>query len=555
MSAGNFSNNGKDTFDPVNRFIGVRLQQGVPLLDRDWNELEDIRRYFERMLRQHYLGQGAPDLQGFRITAPTTPAPNDFMVNPGRSIVNGYDVYNLEPIFFSQQGNRTPLTTPAAAETLTIYLQTSVERVDSTDHPALLNQQDINLETCVRDRLDWTVGVARHPANPPAGAYPLARIERPAGQATITNQMITDLRRVNLNLANTVDRTITIEERVDVLENRIDEIQIEIEAIKQQLARLFWDVSLQSSVTDALFGQSVRITARVVDGLGRPINGARLTFSTDWGSLDPSTAVTGANGQVSVDLVGIHAETPPPRSDIGQLQTIVGKVNLATIANPGTIIYNQIKFEPQEMALISKYTPPGLLADLALDLPSAPIIARPVSRTATVTVHAKEGTGAIVRGVGSTQVRFGSWVRDWAKTKVIDVIANVAVGSRIGAIMSTLGGEIETSAQNIATNLLPNVLQDISDDTQLKFKSSVLVNPAVSDSALAQTGTLGQVIAQEATAVVGHNTNQAINSEIQHLVESPTDVKVAQTKIVQASSQITAGFAQNQKQMFSARTF
>ena len=53
---GNFTNDGKDTFDPNNNYIGVRLQQGVPLLDRDWNELEDIRRYQEVSLRKHYLG-------------------------------------------------------------------------------------------------------------------------------------------------------------------------------------------------------------------------------------------------------------------------------------------------------------------------------------------------------------------------------------------------------------------------------------------------------------------------------------------------------------------
>ncbi|MHC4704164.1 MAG: hypothetical protein ACYTFQ_26690, partial [Planctomycetota bacterium] len=61
MSKGDFSNNGKDTFDESKQYIGIRLQQGVPLLDRDWNELEDIRRYFERMLRRRYIGDGTPD--------------------------------------------------------------------------------------------------------------------------------------------------------------------------------------------------------------------------------------------------------------------------------------------------------------------------------------------------------------------------------------------------------------------------------------------------------------------------------------------------------------
>ena len=39
---GNFS---RDTFDPNKNYVGVRLQQGVPLVDADWNELNDIIRH------------------------------------------------------------------------------------------------------------------------------------------------------------------------------------------------------------------------------------------------------------------------------------------------------------------------------------------------------------------------------------------------------------------------------------------------------------------------------------------------------------------------------
>ena len=38
---GNFSRN---TFDPNKNYVGVRLQQGVPLLDADWNEMDDAIR-------------------------------------------------------------------------------------------------------------------------------------------------------------------------------------------------------------------------------------------------------------------------------------------------------------------------------------------------------------------------------------------------------------------------------------------------------------------------------------------------------------------------------
>ncbi|MBV9787508.1 MAG: hypothetical protein JOZ51_05010, partial [Chloroflexi bacterium] len=34
-----------DTFDPLQRYVGVRLQQGVPIVDADENEREDVRKF------------------------------------------------------------------------------------------------------------------------------------------------------------------------------------------------------------------------------------------------------------------------------------------------------------------------------------------------------------------------------------------------------------------------------------------------------------------------------------------------------------------------------
>ena len=95
--SGNFSNKKKDTFDPAKRYVGIRLQQGVPLLDRDWNELEDIRRYEEQMLRKWYIGNGTPD-DGFRISA-VDPAANDFKISAGRCLVDGFEAVN-EPYHY-----------------------------------------------------------------------------------------------------------------------------------------------------------------------------------------------------------------------------------------------------------------------------------------------------------------------------------------------------------------------------------------------------------------------------------------------------------------------
>jgi hypothetical protein len=67
---GNFSR------DPIMRlndsmskhYIGVRLQQGVPLLDADWNEMEDLRRQEVEDLGLWMIGNGVPaGNDGFRI--------------------------------------------------------------------------------------------------------------------------------------------------------------------------------------------------------------------------------------------------------------------------------------------------------------------------------------------------------------------------------------------------------------------------------------------------------------------------------------------------------
>src|SRR5580693_1480247 len=103
MANGNFSNNGIDTFNEGKQYIGVRLQRGVPLLDRDWNEAEDVRRYYERKLRACYLGGRVPGASDFHISAAPVGTDFDFVIAPGRAVVNGLDVWNPAPLLYSQQ--------------------------------------------------------------------------------------------------------------------------------------------------------------------------------------------------------------------------------------------------------------------------------------------------------------------------------------------------------------------------------------------------------------------------------------------------------------------
>ncbi len=558
MSPGNFSNSGVDTFDERKSYIGIRLQQGVPLLDRDWNELEDIRRFFERRLREHYVGEGVPDLDGFEIRAPGFAVDNDVLIGAGSCSVAGFDVWNQDDVLFSAQGERKPLPAPnqATPDALIVYLEPEVVRIDATVDPDLQNARDVNMETCLRDQLRWAARAVRRPALPPPGTYVLAEIARQPGDTQVRAEMITDRRRTMLNLADAVDRLGLAERRLDALEQAMQRAQLDIESMRQDLGRLFWEVRVESSEIEALLGARATISVSVNDRNADPVEGATLTFATDWGVLTSAVAVTDSRGKASVDLIGVKTDNPIKLADVGLLHRVSQKVAAATLANPGAIEYARVRFEPEELAIVSRYSPPGILADLGTDLPVGPIVAPPEPRTATVTIHAKEGQGAIVRGVGSVQVRFGFWIRDWVRTKIIDVTKQVAVGARIGDVMRQ-GFADQGFDHSRVTSRLPHTLQSIHDETQLKLKENLFADPELADADVHGSGLLGQVIAQEATAAVGARTNNAITTQLAQFVataELPLDheqAEVARTEIVQRSSQITAGFAQSHKQLFS----
>jgi hypothetical protein len=81
---GNFSR-GQRTFDRLKHYVGVRLQQGVPIVDEDWNELEDIRREELRVFLKWFVGDGVPKgNSGFRIE----PIENHLILTPAE---NGFD--------------------------------------------------------------------------------------------------------------------------------------------------------------------------------------------------------------------------------------------------------------------------------------------------------------------------------------------------------------------------------------------------------------------------------------------------------------------------------
>jgi len=227
---GNFSRDPKTRMDDSvsKHYVGVKLQQGVPVLDADWNELEDLRRNEFETLGVWFIGSGVPSgSDGFHIVSVSQP--NDFEITKGLCLVNGKIVKNDAVVRYTTQpnfGNLTqaqlvpPLTVPAPVPALTmpaadkqliVYLDLWEREVDSEEDPALVDVR-IGVETAVRWKREWAVRVVDASdlntlQSPPPGHdfYPLARLNRKQNNNTITTDMIEDLRDTQVSVRRKIE--------------------------------------------------------------------------------------------------------------------------------------------------------------------------------------------------------------------------------------------------------------------------------------------------------------------------------------------------------------
>lgn len=237
-----------DTFNPLKQFIAVRLQQGVPLVDADWNELDDVRKFEVRALLKWFVGDGVPAAtNGFRIDG--TGLANDFAIragivgppdaltNVGRILADGRDaiitadiLFSAQPLHASQPGSAllatalgvpqiAALTTPVASGNVVAYLDVWDRLVTPTEDPSLV-LPGIGTESCARLKREWVVRVRAGTVVPVTGdadfiaghSYvALATIARVVAVAPVNAADVTDRRRAGLTLAALAARIETIE--------------------------------------------------------------------------------------------------------------------------------------------------------------------------------------------------------------------------------------------------------------------------------------------------------------------------------------------------------
>lgn len=227
-----------DTFDPLRRYVSVRLQQGVPIVDADWNESEDVWCFELRAFLKWFAGDGVPEgNDGFRIEG--LGLDNDFVIrsgasgqpdglqNVGRCLVDGLDVvidqdlrFSAQPLHASQPDAaalaaalKVPviqaLITPIGDINLAVYLDMWERLVTPSEDPSLIHPS-LGVESTGRLKREWAVRTRPGTSAPVAGDtddldghsyYVLAILARHNGAASVNSVDITDQREQRLLLS------------------------------------------------------------------------------------------------------------------------------------------------------------------------------------------------------------------------------------------------------------------------------------------------------------------------------------------------------------------
>jgi Family of unknown function (DUF6519) len=225
-----------DTFDPLRRYVRVRLQQGVPIVDADVNEREDIQKFELRAFLKWFVGDGVPEgNDGFLIVA--TGQANDFEIRSGvsgpaeamsrigRCLVQGMDVMIDADIRFADQSLHeskgtaadalatrlgvpkiAALATATADGTVVAYLDVWERLVTPSEDPALV-LAGLGTESCARVKREWVVRIRAGTGVPAPGDtdylpghayYALATIRRRAGDPLVQPGDVSDRRERRL---------------------------------------------------------------------------------------------------------------------------------------------------------------------------------------------------------------------------------------------------------------------------------------------------------------------------------------------------------------------
>lgn len=281
---GNFSKD--NPFQPLKQYVSVRLQQGVPLVDADVNERDDIRRFELRAFLKWFIGDGVPAnssafqilakeeddppnsgtfssdnfvISGVELSIPTAPNLQSY-INAGRCLVDGQDVFIVDNVDFTQQplyvtnlppAGETPgagiildpdaepiQPIPPTEQPITIYLDVWEWEVENTEDSELIDER-IGLLTSTRIRRDWAVraGLELPPSDDIHSYFQLATLSHGAS-TPIRSEDITDNRQTLNNLDFLSIVTSDYEQRITTNTNNVSNIQTQLASALDRLNEL-----------------------------------------------------------------------------------------------------------------------------------------------------------------------------------------------------------------------------------------------------------------------------------------------------------------------------
>lgn len=224
-----------ETVSSPRHYVGVRLQQGVPILDADWRELEDIRRFELQENLREFFGEGVPDGNGgFKIGSVTEG--NDFFISPGVALVNGMLVVNhyTDLTYIGQQavfGVSVATLAPPIVGTRNdlVYLDVWEDELNANCPERgddRLTNPIIGIDACTRIERRWVVRVKTNAtsldevAKEEGHSYMViggfVRFER---QDRIQQNYIDDRRRTGLNVAKYLKIPVFVERGSDIVDS------------------------------------------------------------------------------------------------------------------------------------------------------------------------------------------------------------------------------------------------------------------------------------------------------------------------------------------------
>ncbi|MDC8757000.1 DUF6519 domain-containing protein [Janthinobacterium fluminis] len=155
----------RNTFDPLQHFSRVLMQQGRVQLDADWNEQADIALHYLRSLAADLIGPHGGLDPAFLVQQHKNPdgqgVPFDFLVGAGNYYVNGILCESEGVAYAAQSGHGVNPTLPAIEQgAYLIYLDVWERHISCNEAPGIRETALLGPDTATRARVEWQAKLA-----------------------------------------------------------------------------------------------------------------------------------------------------------------------------------------------------------------------------------------------------------------------------------------------------------------------------------------------------------------------------------------------------------